>query len=225
MTQKLDTSPARLLQLATDAIDFYGDEDMAAAFQAIAAEKEAQAGQEPHDWRCSKCAHLSAYEGATEGDNWCSSCGAMHSMLPLYLAPQPSEPKGVDFRDPCTKGWLAALADVIHQTQCEHTKGKLKEVLAHLATQPSEPAHVELEQMQKALVQIANMPNDGGLNMRQLAGDVLGLPPVGQRDCHGCINGNESHSTSCPKHPTTPDPQRYVFDGETWIRAAQKGTT
>lgn len=38
----------------------------------------------PCAWKCFNCANTSDCEGATTGDNWCNSCGACETMLPLY---------------------------------------------------------------------------------------------------------------------------------------------
>jgi hypothetical protein len=80
-------------------------------------------------------------------------------------------------------------------------------------------AELEQVRLRAALARIANMPGHCGNNMRQLAGDALGWPSVGQRDCHACLNGHGNHSTSCPEHPTKPDQRRYEFDGDTWTRS------
>lgn len=55
--------------------------------------------------------------------------------------------------------------------------------------------------------------------MRQLAGDAIGLPPVAQRDCHGCINGDDSHASHCTKHKSHPAVRSFVWDGAEWVRS------
>lgn len=70
-----------------------------------------------------------------------------------------------------------------------------------------------LERMRCALRQIAEMPGHAGNSMRQLAGDAIGLEPLGDRECHGCINGEGSHSTSCTKHS---DKTPSMLKGKQW---------
>ena len=79
---------------------------------------------------------------------------------------------------------------------------------------------VGLERMHGALKQIADMPEHAGGNMRQLAGDAIGLAPLGDRECHGCINGFGNHSTSCSMHhdQTSSQCAQWRWRSGSWVR-------
>ncbi|MBX9960939.1 MAG: hypothetical protein K2Y15_12455 [Burkholderiaceae bacterium] len=77
-----------------------------------------------------------------------------------------------------------------------------------------------LAQHRAALRQIAEMPGHATTAMRQLAGDSIGMAPLGDRECHGCMNGDGGHSTSCTKH-SDKTPNR--LKGAQWTWSAEHG--
>ncbi|XVJ69849.1 MAG: hypothetical protein HEQ39_09495 [Rhizobacter sp.] len=104
MTTTIDTTPARLRELAliarTARNGFFPDErkEVGKILDAIAAEKEAQAGQEPFGFiepidvgyfEKKVFDAATVYRRQATADN-------EDATVPLYLAPQPSEPAPVD---------------------------------------------------------------------------------------------------------------------------------
>lgn len=94
MNQPIDTSPARLREMAAELSGCYA-EHIVRALEAIAAEKEAQAKQEPVTWAIGyggKPLYLWTGGDGALLDLEVKRQGGDCQKMALYLAPQPSEP-------------------------------------------------------------------------------------------------------------------------------------